>query len=265
MITFQTVRTARFSFTLRELSIGQIRALYNIPPEFLEKQRSAFLKYALAEFQFNKGYEDLTLDDLTVQERLFIEATYLSSVSDNPDFSLANGKYTDFLLIEQQFKKPFVELGNIPSDDDIWFMRPLTGLMLESIEERALVAEKPDRLNFILYAMATQLYRKTEELPDIHTDFVKFGDWLDERVEKLKALPESAFIALLLMFFKGQEELTHLFAINFDDSGVSITSTAKTMNEQGEEVAVLPARFRSSAKFTVITQRLFGKYREDDE
>lgn len=265
MVTFQTVRTARFSFTLRELSIGQIRALYNIPPEFLEKQRSAFLKYALAEFQFNKGYEGLTLDDLTVQERLFIEATYLSSVSDDPDFSLANGKYTDFLLVEKQFKKPFVELGNIPDDDDVWFMRPLTGLMLESVEERALAAEKPDRLNFILYAMAAQLYRKTEELPDIHADFVKFGDWLDERVEKLNALPESAFVALLLMFFKGQDNLMHLFSINFDEAGVSIVSTAKTVNEEGEEVAVLPARFRPSAKFTIIAQRLFGKSRENDE
>lgn len=262
MITFQTVRTARFSFTLQELNLGAIRNLYDIPVAFLEKQRSTFLKYALKELQWHKGYEQNTLEDLTLQERLFIEACYLASTGDVADFPLANGHYSDFLQVEKQFKHKSIELGSIPNDDDVWHIQPLTGLMLESLEERVLGREKTERVDWILYAMAAQLFRKNEELPDPKGDFNAYGDWLDERVGKLSNLPETALIALIGLFFSGQEELAHFFSVNFDKHGVYVTSQNSIIME-GEEVAVLPARFRPSAKFSAVTQKLLGKFEED--
>lgn len=264
MLHFQTVRTARFSFKLQELSLGNIKALYDIHPRYLERARSAFLRYALAEFQWNKGFEQYTLDDLTAQERLFIEACYLSSVSDEADFRIANGRYTDYLQVEKQYRHAQIELGRIPDDEDDWFMQPLTGLMLESIEERVFAKAQVERIDVVVYAMAAQLFRKGEELPDIKADFVKFGDWLDERVEKFYALPESAFIALISMFFSGQEQLTHLFAINFDEDGIHITANKAAQDKQGGMEALLPCRFRFAAKFTAITQKLFGKSEQDE-
>lgn len=42
MIYFQPVRTARFTFTLKELTIGNVRELLNIPSHLLESARSTF-------------------------------------------------------------------------------------------------------------------------------------------------------------------------------------------------------------------------------
>lgn len=263
MLNFQQVRTARFTFTLAELTLGQIRALYDIHPHYLEKQRSHFIKAVLKEFHWHKGYEQNSLEDLTAQERLFIEGCYLSSVSDNPNFAISNGHYVDYLLVEKQFKQPNLKLGSIPNDEDIWFIQPLTGAMLEIIEERILAKQNYERLDWILYAMAAQLSRENETVPEIKADPLAYGDWLDERVERLMLLPESAVIHLIGLFFSGQEQLTHLFAINFDEGGVHITSSQTTTNEEGEEAPVLPARFRPYTKISVITQKLLGKFNED--
>ena len=157
MLHFLPVRTARFTFELQELTLGQIRSLYNIPPQFIEKQRTFFLKSALKELKWNKGYENNTIDDLTIQERLFIEAQYLSATSQEPDFELGNANYSSYLLFDTQFSKDNIELGLIEPDtdkSDVWFMRNLSGLQIELIEQRIFTSENPQRIDWILYAMA---------------------------------------------------------------------------------------------------------------
>lgn len=264
MLYFQTVRTARFSFTLQELSLADSRALLNIDPSYIEKARTEFLKRALKEFHWHSGNEHLTLEDLTIQERMFIESTYLSSVSDYPDFLVSNGKYTDYLIVEKQFNQPFYELGVTGRDPDKWHIRQMTGLMIEAVEQRVLARDASQRIDWILYAMAAQMYQN-EPAFDPKVDFTAYGDWLDNRVEVLQSLPASEFVLLLDFFFEGLEKLEHLFKINFDSEGVQVISETTMVNEEGEEVEVLPARFHPFTKVDVITQKLLGKYHQDNE
>lgn len=260
MIAFQPINTARFSFLLQELTLGAIRYIYELNPDYLEKQRSAFLKACLKELKWHKGYESNTIEDLTVQERLFIEASYLAMVSEKPDFEIANGVYTDYVDVTKQFSPKFleVELGNLPDDEDVWFIKPLTGKELELIEERVLVKDNPERIDWILHAMAVQLFRKNETIPDIKADPIAYGDWVDERVAKLNNMPESAVIDLIIKFFEGQRKLTHFFKINFDDEGIHILPSDEAEQKE-REVALLPARFRPSAKIYAVTQELLGQ------
>lgn len=266
MLYFQPVRTARFTFTLQELTIEQIRTLLDMSQAAIEKARSEFLRSALKSFQWHQGYEKNTLEHLTAQERLFIEATYLSSVSEQPDFKLSNGHYTDFLQVEKQYKLNEVELGQIQGDDDLWFIQPLTGAMLEVIEERLLMQEKVERADWFLYAMAAQLYRQNEEQISPYLNGINYGDWLDERAERLQKLPESAFISLFSLFITGMGQLLHLFSVNFDHKGLVIMPIqAYQKTAEGEEVELLPARFRPTHAITLPTQRLFGKSEQDGE
>lgn len=255
MIDFQLIRTARFAFRLQELTLADCRALLNIAPNLSEKARSEFLRRAIAEFHWAKGYENLALGDLTAQERLFIEACYLSQVSEMSDFELGNGRYTDFLQVEKQYAKSRVELGAIDGDEDNWALIPLTGLMLEAMEERLANLDKCERIDWILFAMAATLTRDKDKLPDINADFIAYGDALEARANAFAQLPSSAFVQLLTLFFQGMAQLTHFFTLNFDSDGVYLLPIeGKTV--KGEEALVLPARFRANAVIDVITQNL---------
>ena len=264
MLYFQPVRTARFTFTLQELTIGNVQELLNIPPRLLESARSAFLRNAIKDITWHQGYEDCTLEHLTAQERLFIEASYLSSVSDEPDFSIGNAHYTDYLQVEKQYKLSAFEIGNIPNDEDVWFIQPLTGAMLETIEDRLFAQENVTRADWFFYAMAAQLFRKEEEIVSPYLNAVNYGDWLDERVDKLKHLPESAFSALLSMFiYQGMNGIDHLFNINFDEQGLLVMP--HSTHPKGVEVTALPARFRSTNAISAPAKQLFGKFEPNDE
>lgn len=259
---FQLIRTARFSFTLQELSLADTRHLLNISPDFAETFRSEFLKRAVKELTWHKGYETHTLEDLTLQERLFIEASYLSQVAENPDFELGNGVYSDFLQVEKQYRHKQLEVGKIEGDDDIWFIRPATGLMLEAIEERVFALTQPSRVEWLSYAMAAQLFRENEECPDPKADFMAYGDWLDKRAETVMSLPETAFLNLIQLYFRGMEQLTHFFAVSLDDQGFHLIPTHSQKTIEGEEIALFPARFHPLAKISPATQQLCGKFDE---
>lgn len=267
MLFFQPIRTARFTVQLQELTNADSRSLLNIPSQYIEQGRSDFLRRAIKNIQWHKGYEQNTLEDLTVQERLMIEASYLSVVSDDPDFVLGNGTYTDYLQFEKNYRYAEVELGLIPGDEkeeDIWFIKPLTGLEIEVIEERLLQKENVSRVDWITMAMAAQLFRQQEERPDPKADIVQYGDWLEERAEKMTLLPASAFNALFALFIQGSERIAHLFAVNFDDEGVLVFPKVETKaDEKGEEYVLIPARFHPHSKIDEITKRLFGKSEQD--
>lgn len=260
MLYFQPVRTARFTFTLQELSIANIRQLLNISPQFIEKARSGFLRYALKEIVFHKGYEDCTLDDLTVQERLFIESTYIASANDEANFPIGNGAYLDFLQIEKQFKPDLIKLGAIKDDSDIWYLQPLLGVVAETIEERLNADENTDRIDWIVHTMAAQLVRENEDIPDVKADIVSYGDWLEQRAKRILALPESAFIQLLKLYFNGLKQQAHFFDITLDRQGIVLLPKS-----QEGEAELLPARFRSSSTISTYTKILLGKYQQDDQ
>lgn len=263
MLFFQPIRTSRFTVQLQELTNADSRALLNIPSNYIEQGRAEFLRRAIKSIQWHKGFEQNELSDLTVQERLMIEASYLSVVADHPDFALGNGQYSDYLQFDKNYKHAEQKVGLIPgdtADKDIWFIQPMTGLMLEVIEERLLAREEVARIDWLVMAMAAQLYRKQDELPDPKADVVQYGDWLEERAEQMTRLPVSAFNGLFGLFVQGGEMIAHLFDINFDEEGVLVfpKSEYKT-NEEGEEYALIPARFHPHSKIDEITKRLLGK------
>lgn len=265
MLDFKPLRLARFEFQLQELTLNQVRSLYNIHPDFLEKQRTFFIKSAIKDIRWNKGLEHLTIDDLTVQERLLIEGSYLSAISDDMNFELGEGHYYDYMKFEKQYKLNNAELGLLTGDTeehDKWFIRNITGLQAEIVEERVLAKDKPERTDWILYSMAVQMYRtkdidgslNTEKEPDIKENPLAYGDYLDRKVERLSSLPESVAIELVDMFFIGLNKLHHFFQYSFDDNGIFV------LNEKTDEVAVCGARFCPRTLIHSDTLKIFGKH-----
>lgn len=267
MLYFQPTRTARFTFELQELNLKAIRTLLNIAPHLLEKQRNFFLKNAIKSIEWHKGYEQNTLNDLTIQERLFMEGMYIATLSENMDFELGNGHFSNFLDTTNQFKHQSVELGlsSTDTDDkDKWEMKPLTAIEMELMEERIFAtAQPPERIDWILFSIAASMYQQEDKSfaskPNASDYPVEYGDWLENRVKILTTeIPESELLELINLFFTGLDALSHLFKINFDDFGTTILP--HYLHEEGEGVNLLPARFPYSATIDPLTRSVLGKY-----
>jgi hypothetical protein len=244
---FPILRTRRLTVQLRELSIGQSIKLAAIPVHLNELMCSEFLRYAIDAVS---GIEDIA--QWTVQERMLAVAHYLASVvEDGPDFSLGDGKYSDYLDgsidIDKDFKS--IELGELGGD--LWSIDHLTGRMAEAIER--LSGELPDlppRLHWLLGCMAAQLIRKDEVLPDLDTDG-SYDEWLLNRMRVFSAFPESDFEQLIMMHQLGVEKLHHLFKINFNDTGIIALP-----KEEGS--ALPPARFPVRSCLSKLSLTLGG-------
>lgn len=261
MISFQPSRTARFTVELQELTLGNVRILLDIHHMFHEKQRSHLLKNAIKTLTWHKGWEHCDFDDLTVQERLFIESLYISAISDEPNFSLGNGKLTDFLKVQEQFIHKDVQIGLLSDDtdtEDMWFIKPLTGLCAEIIEQRILAKNNPQRADWVIMAMAAQLFRKGKDTaePDPKANPVGYGDYLEERAKTIENMPERAAMELVTLYFAGLERLQHFFALNFDEEGAVVCGE---ITDKGGEIVQSRARFRLSTCISILSERFFAR------
>ena len=125
MIHIPKFRTRRITATLRELSIGESIKIASIPAHLEEATCTAFLRCAI---ESATGVEDPA--NWTVQERIFGIAHYLaSSAEDGPDFSLGDGRYSDYLAGASDIPTAVasVEVGEVGGD--VWHIRHLTGAM----------------------------------------------------------------------------------------------------------------------------------------
>lgn len=257
MITFTSIRTTRFTFTLQELSLGDARFLIEIQNN--EQQRGEFLKRAIKSIHWNKEQEKaFNLGELTVQERLYIECMYLSSTSDTPNFIVSNGKLSDFLMSLKQFNPDMNEASVGEIDGQEWFIRPLTGAMLEIIEDILFQKDKCERIDWIIASMASQFFKKKNEIEpvDPYLSPVEYEEYIKNMIDVFNSLPESAFAEFLSVFFTiGLPKITHFFNINFDDKGV----ICMPAEEEKEGLELNPARFLSVSAISSITLQILGR------
>ncbi len=228
---FPPLRTRRLTVQLKELSIGESIKLASIPIHLNEAASSAFLKYAVASVS---GVENMA--DWTVQERTLVVAHYLASVvEDGPDFSLGQGKYSDYLNGAKDINKDFkpIDLGSVGGDQ--WSLTHPTGRMSEAIERLQGELELPPRLHWLIGGMAAQLIRKGENVQNLDTEG-SYDEWLLNRIKVFSAFPESDFEALMILYQSNREQLNHLFTIAFDDTGII------TLPKESDSI-LPPARF----------------------
>ncbi len=235
MIYFPPLRTRRLTVQLRELSIGDSLALAAMPPHMEEAGVTAFLRYAI-------DASKISVEDpirWTVQERMLAVCHYLSATTeDGPDFSLGEGHYSDYLQGEADIQTSVqaVEVGEVGGDT--WHVRHLTGAMAESIERMAGEIEGlSGRLHWLFGAMAAQLVRTGEEVPDAAAGEGAFDEFLLSRVMVLKGYPESDFAKLMTLYLEGRDKLHHFFKLEFTEDGIV------AMPKGGAAGNLPPARF----------------------
>lgn len=251
MIHIPTLRTRRLTLQLRELAIGDSLAVMAIPDSLEQASTTEFLRRAT---QSIKGVADPA--DWTVQERAMATAHYLASVSDDgPDFSVGNGRYSDYLDASVDHKSPTVAAGE--HGGDVWLLQHLTGAMAESIERlNGEISGISGRLHWMVGAMAAQFIRDQ----DREQVGVSISDEaLADRMKILMAYAESDFAVMVAMFEAARVKLSHLFQLEFSESGPVFLP-----RKGGDGGADLPpARFPAYSCISEFTRRIIGQSRGD--
>lgn len=251
MIYFPPLRTRRLTVQLRELSIGDSLALAAMPGHMEEANTTAFLRYAIDTSKI--ATEDPAR--WTVQERILAVCHYLAAMAeDGPDFSLGESRYSDYLQGEADIQTSVeaVEVGEVGGD--VWNVRHLTGAMAESIERmEGEIKGFSGRLHWLFGAMAAQLVRTGEDVPDAADGEGAFDEFMVSRMMVLRGYPESDFARLMALYFEGREKLHHFFRLEFTDEGIVV------MPKGGAAGNLPPARFPVRACLSKFACELVGK------
>lgn len=243
-IHFPILRSKRLTVQLKELSIAASIALAKMPIHTEQANTTAFLRAVV-----DQAGEHADVTQWTVQERTLAVCHYLSSVIDGgPDFAIGeHGHYMDYLDGGHDITRidTCFDVGELGGD--AWQVRHLTGWAAETIERlEGDLQGIGGRLHWLIGAMAAQLVRKGEEVPDQFDE-----DWLLNRMTVLANYGESDFLALSGLYQAGLDRLHHLFALDFDDEGLLVLP-----RERGSDLP--PARFRIRACITDFAQRMGG-------
>lgn len=225
MMYFPDLRARRFTIRMRELTIGQSLDLAARSIHLEQSNTTAFLRAATIN-------PDLDPALWRVGERMLAVAHYLACVTNDADFTVGAGHYSDYLVSEIDVIPDSVALGDVIGE--AWNMRHLTGRLAEAIE-RIVINGLKGRGLWLMGMMAAQMYRVGEASPDDMTEGA-LDEWLTARVQSFIDLPESEFEAMLIAFHAGRSMLAHLFIIDADDQG--ILCRAHT-----EDAGLPPARF----------------------
>lgn len=247
-VYFPALRTKRHTIQLRELTIGESLQLAAMPPDKPEAGCTAFLRSAVTSAA---GLTDPA--QWTVQERLLAVCQYMAAtLEDGPDFSLGDGKYSDYLDGGRDIGGELFELGEVGGD--VWHARHLTGGMAESIER--LVGEIPGvsgRLHWLYGAMAAQLVRTGEEVPAPEEGEGSFDEWLLDRAKTLLAYPESDAELMMGLFLGSRDKMAHLFHVEFVHDGIV------AMPKEGATANLPPARFPAYSCLSRFARQMGGK------
>lgn len=215
MIHIPVLRSRRLTVQLKELSIGESIALAAMPLHLEEAACTAFLRRAVVSC---KGVEDPAY--WTVPERMLGVCHYLAAVADDgPDFSLGEGRYSDYLDGAADMKPDRVDVGDVGGD--VWQVGHLTGAMAESIERMAGEVDGiAGRLHWQLGGMAAQLVRAGETPPDPADGEGAFDEYLVARMRIMAGFPASDFETLMTRYAQGRDKLDHLFHVDFSTDGL---------------------------------------------
>lgn len=238
MIYFPEIRARRFTIRLRELTLRQALDLAARPPHLEQANTTAFLRFATVDPEIDPAR-------WRVGERTLAVAHYLACVMGDPDYPIGAGHYSDYLVPEDAPIQESVALGDVVGES--WQMRHLDGRLAEAIErleDEALTG----RGLWLVGLMAAQMFRQGESDPDAMTDGA-LDEWLAARVSDFLGLPESEFEAMLIAFNLGRRQLSHLFRLDADDSGL-VCLPAR------EDAGLAPARFSVRSNIAAWTQSM---------
>jgi len=211
---FPLLRSGAFNVQLQELSIGQCLQLAAMPAAANQAQTTAFLRFASVEPASDPLH-------WSVPERTFAVCHYLAITDEyQANFAVGQGCLTDYLDVSRPRELERIDIGELAGDH--WQLQLLNGAMAESIERLEATAEGlSGRAHWLIGAMAAQLQRGAETIPDAIHDADAYDRWLLERMQVISAFPESDFLALLAAFERSSAELAHLFQLYFDDQGIA--------------------------------------------
>ncbi|MFM0058497.1 hypothetical protein PQR64_23025 [Paraburkholderia phytofirmans] len=254
MIEFRPLRTKRLALTLQEIAIGDAISLAKIPPSMYEAQTTRFLSSVIRVAEAATPAHITDPRAMTVQERGFAVAHYMAHVAESaPDFMIGDGRFSNYLVGQQQHVVPTFAAGNVGGD--VWSLVPLVGAAAEAIEElHGDLQGIEGEYHWMLGCMASQLRKKDDVAPDPVTD-TAYGDWLRERMLVLSRYPESDFVQMLVMYRNAVRATRHFFNVDINDDGIVFLEEVEK-----EAVAKLPpARFPVSSCLSDFALRMGGK------
>jgi hypothetical protein len=256
LIEFRPLRTKRLALKLQEIAIGDAISLAAIPPSMYESQTTRFLSSAIAQAEAPTAAHITDPRAMTVQERAFVVAHYMAHVSATaPDFAIGAGKFSNYLVGQQQQVIPSFSAGEVGGD--AWSLIPLVGAAAEAIEElHGDVTGISGEYHWMLGCMASQLRRKDDDAPDpvINTEY---SDWLRKRMEVWHRYPESDFVQALVMYRMAVKSTRHFFNMDINDDGIVFLEEV----EKEAEAMLPPARFPVSSCLSDFSLRMGGKPR----
>jgi hypothetical protein len=246
MIHFPVLRTNRFTVQIKELSFGDAADIAGILCGSYESESTIFLNKIID--SVSQGIADPLA--WTVQERMLVIAHYISHVSDDgPNFLVSGvdggGVFSDYVDVSNDYQHDSIEIGELLGDK--WMIRPLTGRMAESIERIKGELKISQRLHWVVGSMAAQLYRLSDEIDN------KIDKNLLETMQVLLAFPDSDLCLLMHEYYAANEQLQHLFNIDYTDDGIV------ALPKKGVDGNLPPARFPVHACISEISKAMARK------
>lgn len=245
MLHFPRLLTARLDVQLRELTMREAVALAATPLNRHEAAAAAFLALVVAEARGPHAEPGRW----TVQERMLVVAHYLAAAGgEGANFSIGAGRFLDFLHPAADHPGDECDAGDACGDR--WRIKQLTG-------DEALAMEPlcKTRFDWLAASMAAQMTAATESgpaRPDATSQPAAYVDWLSERLQLLKELPEGDFVDLFGAYSTGKRALFHLFELDADAAG----HIALARTDGGGDRLSAPARFPVGSAIGDVAQIL---------
>ena len=234
MITIPPLRNNRMTVELKELTIGQSIELAEMATHLLEASTTKMLRFAIKSV---KGVDEDPIN-WTAQERMLAVSHYIACTSDEIDFAIGNGNYSDYIDYELTVSPALkqVEIGELGGDK--WAIQHLTGAMIEAIEFLQDDTGLDAYVHFLIGTMAAQLVIVGEKTPEFKLEQDRY-DWLLKRIETFKNYPESDFESLIVAYQIHKSKLDHFFRIGVDAQGLIALPSEK----EGGKLGLPPTRF----------------------
>ncbi len=256
MISFAYLRTKRIAVRLRELRLGEAIAICKLPADRLELTVSEFLRHVAdgAERPTDRHVADPRL--WTVAERIRVVCHYLSHTSDSGmDFEVGDGaRLSHYVELAEDLPADSIKLSRVgEADVSMW---PLLGAHAEMLERVC-----KTRGDWMIGLMACQV--GADAFPELTamSELAALQAVVD-RIDAVKAMPESAFEELVAAYAQGQAALQHFFVLGHDDQGLvclprdHVDGAGVTGKEGGG--LKYPARFPALSCVSAATRALFG-------
>ncbi|MDA0697650.1 MAG: hypothetical protein O2793_14730 [Proteobacteria bacterium] len=226
-LIFDPIPIAENNYQLNEIAFNDALKVAAIDPKLNEKRITAFLSFALNNSQLPLS--------MTVQERYFLMLKYVQKQT-NTLFSTATDLSNCF-KDQTEFLNEITEVGIT--------VRQLNGTEAEYLEAKCVNAAE-----WIACLLAFQIKYDGHEhlgtLPDRNANNQVFSQQFTQRLNYLKALPQSEFNLIYLDFQKLSSQLYTYVELGINNEGFVV--------ERGADDA--PLRFRASTCFIGIIKEL---------